>query len=373
MDLNSGNNLESLFKSKFEGFEPEVDANVWNNIQSKMAKTNAPSDSGMSNLMKLAIGTAAVGALVIGAIYFMSPKENTIKAETNTANNTKTITESGSNGESSNTLNTDNQTTIEINTGNKTTTSSTNLNPKNNQNKTNNSTNNSNQADNQNEHDNADGKENLNHQLNNTTTEKHTNNNTNDNVSNHVNNTVETEVDQNQQEVNFTVADIDKTPVGGYAPLTVYFNNKGKAQSCEWNFGDEMPYARENNTVHIYEKPGKYTVLLTANYGSKVETDTVIVEVLTPSYIPTAFSPNGDGINDVFKVTPTDLTFIESVIYDRQGKMVAQWNSVDDGWDGVNMKTGEKCAFGAYIFTVKWKTPEGKHYEQKGTVTLTNN
>ena len=52
--------------------------------------------------------------------------------------------------------------------------------------------------------------------------------------------------------------------------------------------------------------------------------------------IPNIFTPNNDGFNDIFKITPTNAIDFEVVIYNRWGQMVFSWNSPSGYWDGKN-------------------------------------
>ena len=52
--------------------------------------------------------------------------------------------------------------------------------------------------------------------------------------------------------------------------------------------------------------------------------------------IPNAFSPNGDGENDIFKVTGENLEKIELFIFDKAGKIIYKIQTVEDEWNGKN-------------------------------------
>ncbi|MGZ4118722.1 MAG: T9SS type B sorting domain-containing protein, partial [Bacteroidia bacterium] len=64
------------------------------------------------------------------------------------------------------------------------------------------------------------------------------------------------------------------------------------------------------------------------------DTITVNVENIFTYFMPTAFSPNGDGINDVLYVKGRGIDFINLKIYDRVGELVFSSTSLDHGWDG---------------------------------------
>jgi gliding motility-associated-like protein len=83
----------------------------------------------------------------------------------------------------------------------------------------------------------------------------------------------------------------------------------------------------------------------------------------------TAFSPNGDGNNDVFEVVNLDKALLTSfVIYNRWGVVVYD-NSVEGSWDGT-FKT-EQQPREVYIYVISWKNPfGGNDITKRGSITL---
>jgi gliding motility-associated-like protein len=93
-----------------------------------------------------------------------------------------------------------------------------------------------------------------------------------------------------------------------------------------------------------------------------------------PFYLPKAFSPNSDGINDMFKVFPAagfTGRLLSFTVHDRWGGLVFESNSTDlvtTGWDG-NVR-GEPAANGTYLFQVRLENTEGEVTGRNGTVVL---
>ncbi len=79
-----------------------------------------------------------------------------------------------------------------------------------------------------------------------------------------------------------------------------------------------------------------------------INSDTTFVKVFE-YFIPNAFSPNGDGLNDVFRVTGLykNITF-RMVVYDRWGTLLFESYNVDKGWDGIF--NGQYCPPDSYIW-----------------------
>jgi gliding motility-associated-like protein len=89
-------------------------------------------------------------------------------------------------------------------------------------------------------------------------------------------------------------------------------------------------------------------------------------------YIPSAFTPNGDGTNDIFRIkTDPDCSVQQFAmnIYDRWGKLVFRTNSVSSGWDG-NMQ-GVPVETGIYMYEIQAKSGTKAQPERyKGDITL---
>ena len=101
-----------------------------------------------------------------------------------------------------------------------------------------------------------------------------------------------------------------------------------------------------------------------------VSSDTIIVEVDESSvlYIPTAFSPNGDGQNDVLFVRAGAVESFEFSIYDRWGERVFSTTDLSLGWDGSFR--GKPLNSAVFVYAISGKYYNGESFEQKGNITL---
>lgn len=99
--------------------------------------------------------------------------------------------------------------------------------------------------------------------------------------------------------------------------------------------------------------------------------DTVYVQVYQGPeyYVPNAFSPNGDGLNDVFRAIPVGMTRPEYFrVFNRFGELVFETNQYLKGWDGTYK--GKLQPMGVYIWILKGEDRKGRKVEMKGTVML---
>ena len=86
-------------------------------------------------------------------------------------------------------------------------------------------------------------------------------------------------------------------------------------------------------------------------------------------YVPNAFTPNGDGVNDVFRPLPVGITKLELFrVFNRWGEEVFRTNEYMKGWDGKTR--GRVADAGTYVWIVQGTNTAGEQMEKRGTVTL---
>ncbi|MTB51538.1 gliding motility-associated C-terminal domain-containing protein [Lewinella sp. W8] len=102
----------------------------------------------------------------------------------------------------------------------------------------------------------------------------------------------------------------------------------------------------------VVTEGGTYGLTATDGNGCEAEGE-VTISAFCPTavYVPTAFSPNGDGINDAFEVYAYDAAFLELRIFDRWGKLVFEGQGSSMSWDGLD-RSGP-YAPGYYVYTLE--------------------
>ena len=93
-----------------------------------------------------------------------------------------------------------------------------------------------------------------------------------------------------------------------------------------------------------------YRIIAISNDSLESRSNTISVEKPYALYAPTAFSPDGDGINDYFNVVGQGLTNYSIEIYNRWGQMVFKSNDMSVKWDG-NFRN-KKAPAGTYVYKV---------------------
>lgn len=148
-------------------------------------------------------------------------------------------------------------------------------------------------------------------------------------------------------------------------------NTSQNATSYAWDFGDAMTSTMASPS-HVYMESGTYQVSLVATNPLGCA-DTAMSEMffVAPGavlFVPTLFTPNGDGLNDVFHVYSNLLDEVYVTVYDRIGQRVFETRDLDQGWDG-NFK-GHPMNTGVFVWYAKVKYTNGHVEEYMGDVSL---
>ena len=191
--------------------------------------------------------------------------------------------------------------------------------------------------------------------------------------------------------VTYTTADgetSEETSFQGSAPIKASFmanpsDDAGWTSYYEWRIyhdNDTVPYIirYEENTDIEFNQSGAHRILLYAKFTKDGETieqnneENPFVLSVSESILqmPNAFSPNGDGINDIYKAKDgyQSLTEFHAYIFNRWGQKLFEWNDPAEGWDGTYK--GKPVKDGVYFCLVKAKGADGKVYNIKKDVNV---
>ncbi|MEM7514503.1 MAG: PKD domain-containing protein, partial [Bacteroidota bacterium] len=170
---------------------------------------------------------------------------------------------------------------------------------------------------------------------------------------------------------NLPVASFSLDTDRAYYPANIQTLNESlNGVSFVWDMGDGTTYT-SSEPVHTYDSPGSYTVQLTATGQNGCVDISLpqIIEILNSGlFTPTAFSPNGDGNNDLYAISAGALDSFQIIIYDRWGRKMMESADTEFKWDGT--LNGNPAPEGSYVFTIKGTTLEGKQIERMGSILL---
>lgn len=124
------------------------------------------------------------------------------------------------------------------------------------------------------------------------------------------------------------------------------------------------------NPIASPDSTTDYSVKVVDIYGC-VNWDTVRVDVDSIKFfVPTAFTPDGNGFNDAFMIRIEDLESFELIIWDRWGEQVFISRDATIGWEGINQTSGDKMPQGAYVYSFKGTDMDGEVTSQSGLINL---
>jgi gliding motility-associated-like protein len=118
-----------------------------------------------------------------------------------------------------------------------------------------------------------------------------------------------------------------------------------------------------------YDYQTVYSLSVTYNQGCVVvATATINVTGEPPVYIPNAFTPNGDGVNDVWYIYGTGIKDLKAMVFNRWGEKVFETDDQSIGWDGTYK--GVLQPPGVYVYVAQMVYLTGAQREKQGSVTL---
>lgn len=186
---------------------------------------------------------------------------------------------------------------------------------------------------------------------------------------------------KNEYDTSNTISD-NSDFMGGSAPFDVTF--KGYATDAatytEWQFASDENFEdithrfHESEIDYSFTKEGTTFVRFSASNSDgscEAISNTFPICIGTSELkIPNAFSPDGDGINDVWKVAYRSLLDFECSIFDRHGHEIYRFSDPSSGWDGK--KNGKTVGPGVYFYTVKATGADGRRYNKSGDINIIN-
>lgn len=169
-------------------------------------------------------------------------------------------------------------------------------------------------------------------------------------------------------------ASFTASPNTGLMPLPVTFSNTSSpnAVGYQWSLGNSSTTFTTVNAATVYQMQGTYTVQLIARNGVCYDTatTTIVVDLVSFITIPNVFTPNGDGVNDIFSLNPINIGDISMTIFDRWGLKMYDTSSTGSlTWDGKT-KAGVPVADGTYFYIINAKGLDGKDFNFQGSVNV---
>jgi len=174
--------------------------------------------------------------------------------------------------------------------------------------------------------------------------------------------------------------EVMNSPVAGFSisgdafteePVVITDNSFGGSH-WQYNFGDGTGSLMQQPN-HIYAAAGQYIIVQTvSNAAGCSARDSILVSIkenkIVPPKMPDAFSPNGDGVNDIFYVRGGPFKTLHLQIYNGWGEKIFETEDPEFGWDGTYK--GKPETNGVYVYSVTATSVDGQEYDRSGKVTL---
>jgi gliding motility-associated-like protein len=168
---------------------------------------------------------------------------------------------------------------------------------------------------------------------------------------------------------------VETTVVDGQVEFTNQSTVLGD-NTYAWNIGGVYNSANVNES-YLFVNSGNFVVTLVATTPEGCVDDTSIVIVVNPDvvlYVPNAFTPGADALNDLFHIflspTGVDYSTFNLVIFDRWGEQIYKTTDVNQFWNGSKNNSGETLKQDVYVYKITFKDEKKKSYEKVGHITL---
>lgn len=187
---------------------------------------------------------------------------------------------------------------------------------------------------------------------------------------------------------NFAVATVYPKPAADFnhSPIKPIINNDAEVTFTDashsanviawnWYFMNTAQYISNlQNPTFLYPEAGSYVVALVVK-SDKGCLDTLLREIVIGEdfglYVPNAFTPNGDGLNDKFQPKGFGIEKYQMYIFDRWGEKLFYTEEFESAWNGTYSGRGNTiCENGVYTWMIIAVDVAGKKHERTGHVTL---
>ena len=142
----------------------------------------------------------------------------------------------------------------------------------------------------------------------------------------------------------------------------------GTIGSFQWSPAGSLQDPLDLSPYTIHLTNDTYFTLTVKSDKGCLASAVAFVKVGRPIHMPNAFTPNGDGLNDLFRIPPgTSLQLQEFSIFDRWGNKIFSTQNISKGWDGTF--NGTPSDAGTYVYMIRGTDEKGNVFV-KGTVVL---
>jgi len=159
------------------------------------------------------------------------------------------------------------------------------------------------------------------------------------------------------------------------SPEIDFTDESSNAVIWQWYFGDGTNgnFSNERNPIHIYTTTGIFNVsLMVRNDIGCVDSANkdIFITQDFEFYVPSSFTPNGDGLNDIFTGIGYNIQSFQMDIFNRWGQNIYTTTDINAGWNGLIPNTGNIALTDVYVYNILVKDGFGDLHTYHGTVSL---
>lgn len=172
------------------------------------------------------------------------------------------------------------------------------------------------------------------------------------------------------------IADFIYSPqeISSFDPTVTFTDQSIEASAWYWDFDNEA-FSLETDPVYTFQDTGLQVVTLIVTHESGCQDTMIQLLDVVPRvtyFLPNAFTPNSDDLNDFFLGTGKleGMTNFELLIWNRWGELVFETRDPTEGWNGQKNNNGVVSPNGVYVCIVRYTGPRGQDFLLKGYATL---
>lgn len=167
--------------------------------------------------------------------------------------------------------------------------------------------------------------------------------------------------------------EVQQRPLEAIAPEEVRFfvHTEEELKQLEWFLEGEAVALNSEEWSNYFEESGEYTLELTfSDEGGCIASLPYHFTIGSRQllFFPTAFTPDGDRLNDVFQVKGSGIDGFELELFDRWGHPFYHWKGLEGSWDGTI--NGTPLPPGIYAYRYFYTSESGQYFQGQGSVTL---
>jgi gliding motility-associated-like protein len=138
-----------------------------------------------------------------------------------------------------------------------------------------------------------------------------------------------------------------------------------------WSLGDGT-FMEELEFTHMYQDNDDHVVSLQViNELGCMDSTSIVVEGPPLLYVPSSFTPNNDGVNDIFKPVGDGIVDYEMYIFDRWGRQLFFSEDIEDGWNGRGAEGSDHFAGNSsYAYRIRARMKDGERLDLQGFITI---